>query len=65
MLFIRSNHNEEFTKQLMNVINQWEADLQKTREAEEKLEVMNISGSLMQMKTQQALMCNGIYLEIT
>ncbi|XP_015775606.1 PREDICTED: synaptonemal complex protein 3-like isoform X2 [Acropora digitifera] len=33
-----SNHNEEFTKQLMNVINQWEADLQKTREAEEKLE---------------------------
>ncbi|XP_067043356.1 synaptonemal complex protein 3-like isoform X1 [Acropora muricata] len=34
----RSNHNEEFTKQLMNVINQWEADLQKTREAEEKLE---------------------------
>lgn len=55
MLFIRSNHNEEFTKQLMNVINQWEADLQKTREAEEKLEVMNISSSLMQMKTQQAL----------
>jgi len=48
MLFIRSNHNEEFTKQLMNVINQWEADLQKTREAEEKLEVMNISSSLMQ-----------------
>jgi len=32
----------------MNVINQWEADLQKTREAEEKLEVMNISSSLMQ-----------------
>ena len=39
----------------MNVINQWEADLQKTREAEEKLEVMNLSNSLMQMKTQQAL----------
>lgn len=39
----------------MNVINQWEADLQKTREAEEKLEVMNISSSLMQVKTQQAL----------
>ena len=55
MLFIRSNHNEEFTKQLMNVINQWEADLQKTREAEEKLEVINVSSSLMQMKTQQAL----------
>lgn len=55
MLFIRSNHNEEFTKQLMNVINQWEADLQKTREAEEKLEVMNLSNSLMQMKTQQPL----------
>jgi len=24
----------------MNVINQWETDLQKTREAEEKLEVI-------------------------
>ena len=39
----------------MNVINQWEADLQKTREAEEKLEVINVSSSLMQMKTQLAL----------
>ncbi|XP_068672250.1 synaptonemal complex protein 3-like [Montipora capricornis] len=34
----RSSHFDEFTKQLMNVINQGEADLQKTREAEEKLE---------------------------
>lgn len=25
----------------MNVLNQWETDLQKTREAEEKLEVLN------------------------
>ena len=55
MLFTRSSHNEEFTKQLMNVINQWEADLQKTREAEEKLEVMKTSSSLMQLKTQLAL----------
>ncbi|KAJ7373526.1 Synaptonemal complex protein 3 [Desmophyllum pertusum] len=34
----RSSHYEEFSKQVMNVLTQWETDLQKTREAEEKLE---------------------------
>ncbi|KAM7450549.1 Synaptonemal complex protein 3 [Porites harrisoni] len=34
----RSSHYDEFSKQLMNVITQGETDLQKTREAEEKLE---------------------------
>lgn len=39
--FIRGTHYDEFSKQVMNVLNQWETDLQKTREAEEKLEVLN------------------------
>ena len=39
ILLTRSSHYEEFSKQVMNVLNQWETDLQKTREAEEKLEV--------------------------
>ncbi|XP_022785003.1 synaptonemal complex protein 3-like isoform X1 [Stylophora pistillata] len=34
----RSTHYDEFSRQVMNVLNQWETDLQKTREAEEKLE---------------------------
>ncbi|XP_027039410.1 synaptonemal complex protein 3-like [Pocillopora damicornis] len=34
----RGTHYDEFSKQVMNVLNQWETDLQKTREAEEKLE---------------------------
>lgn len=38
---IRSTHYDEFSRQVMNVLNQWETDLQKTREAEEKLEVLN------------------------
>ncbi|XP_078348284.1 synaptonemal complex protein 3-like isoform X2 [Oculina patagonica] len=33
-----SSHFDEFSKQVMNVLNQWDTDLQKTREAEEKLE---------------------------
>lgn len=41
--FTRSSHYEEFSKQVMNVLTQWETDLQKTREAEEKLEVMGAS----------------------
>ena len=40
IMFTRSSHYGEFSKQVMNVINQWETDLQKTREAEEKLEVI-------------------------
>lgn len=41
----RSSHYDEFSKQLMNVINQGEADLQKTREAEEKLEVKSLKST--------------------
>ncbi|EDO43143.1 predicted protein [Nematostella vectensis] len=36
----RSAQYEEFSKQVLLVLGQWEADLQKTREAEEKLESM-------------------------
>ncbi|XP_048585533.1 synaptonemal complex protein 3 [Nematostella vectensis] len=36
----RSAQYEEFSKQVLLVLGQWEADLQKTREVEEKLESM-------------------------
>ena len=49
ILSTRSSHYDEFSKQLMNVITQGETDLQKTREAEEKLEVTETREKLLQL----------------
>lgn len=48
-MFTRSSHYDEFSKQLMNVITQGETDLQKTREAEEKLEVTETREKFLQL----------------
>lgn len=38
--FFREKMNDEFSKQIASVFNQWESDIQKSKDSEEKLEVI-------------------------
>ena len=38
--FFREKMNDEFSKQIASVFNQWESDIQKSKDSEDKLEVI-------------------------
>ena len=43
LLQLREKMQDEFGKQISSVFTQWEGDIQKAKDAEEKLEVLNIN----------------------
>ena len=38
--FFREKMNDEFSKQIASIFNQWESDIQKSKDSEDKLEVI-------------------------